>query len=108
MNFWKNLLHCKISENAKWRNPLALLKDLQLSLANETQPKSWLGTGENESPCNYKDLRKRMQSGVRSSQSEYFKRHLDNRVGDSKQTYRFLSLIRKVRKTSRKNQHREK
>ena len=45
-------------------------------------------------------MRKQVQSGVRLSKSENFKRHFEHCVGDSKQRNRFLDLIRGVRKNS--------
>ena len=57
-------------------------------------------TGKEESLCKFKELRKRVQSGVRLIKSEYFRRQFENCVGESKQTYTFLNLMREIRKTS--------
>ena len=100
MKLWINLLHCRNSGNAKWRTPLGLRKDVKISLASEIKPtkNGWELVKMNL--CKFKELRKRVQNGVRGSKSEYFRSQFENCVCDSKQTYRFLDLIKAVRKNS--------
>ena len=85
----------------KWRNLLGLLKDLKISLESEIKP-----TKNGQEPvktnlfCKFNEFCKRVQRRFRLSKSENFTRHFENSVGDSEQTYSFLNLLRRVRKTS--------
>ena len=45
-------------------------------------------------------MRRRVLSGIRLSKCDYLRKHFESCVGDQKQTYRFLYLIKGVRKTS--------
>ena len=65
--------------------------------------KKRLRTGKNEPPRKFKNLRKRVQSGVKLIISEDFKGHFEKYFGDSRQTYRFLNFITEVRTVSENN-----
>ena len=71
-----------------------------LSSEKNQDHKESLRTDENELLRKCEKLHKRVQSRIRFSKSEYFRREFENCVGDSKQTYRLLDFVRGVRKTS--------
>ena len=92
-----NIAPLEESRERKTANPLGLLKDLKKLTSKRNQADiECLRTGKNESFCKFKQLRKRVQSGVRLSKSQGLRRQFKNCVGDSKQTYKFLVSIDQV------------